>query len=249
MSGHSKWANIKHRKGRQDALRGKLFAKLAKGIEAAARSGGSDLDSNAALVQAVAKAKGQSMPNDNIDRAIKRGAGEVDGGAVYDELFYEGYGPGGVAVLVQILTDNRNRASSDVRVAFTRNGGNLGEPGSVSYLFDQKGLIVMTGDEDEIMMTALDAGAEDIRPAGGDELEVVTEAKDFQTVFKALEDGDQTLVRGEVTMLPQNTIDLDQDKANSLLRMMEALEDLDDVQEVYSNGDISDEVMEALSQQ
>jgi YebC/PmpR family DNA-binding regulatory protein len=247
MAGHSKWANIKHRKGRQDALRGKLFAKLAKGIEAAARAGGSDLDSNASLVQAVAKAKGQSMPNDNIDRAIKRGAGEMGGGAVYDELFYEGYGPGGVAILVQILTDNRNRASSDVRVAFTRNGGNLGEPGSVAYLFDQKGLIVMTGDEDEIMMTALDSGAEDIKESGEGEYEVITDPRDFRAVFNALSDSDQTLVRGEVTMLPQTNIDLNREKASTLLRMIEALEDLDDVQEVYNNGDISDEVMELLA--
>jgi YebC/PmpR family DNA-binding regulatory protein len=171
----------------------------------------------------------------------------MDGGAVYDELFYEGYGPGGVAVLVQILTDNRNRASSDVRVAFTRNGGNLGEPGSVAYLFDQKGLIVMTGNEDDIMVTALDAGAEDIKEAGAGEYEVITDPREFREVFNALSDSGQTLVRGEVTMLPQTNVDLDREKASTLLRMIEALEDLDDVQEVYNNGDISDEVMELLA--
>lgn len=246
MAGHSKWANIKHRKGRQDAARGKLFAKLAKGIEAAARAGGGDPEMNAALNTAVAKAKASSMPNDNIERAIKRGTGESDGAVVYDEFFYEGYGPGGVAVLVKVLTDNRNRTSSDVRVAFTRNGGNLGEPGSVAYLFEQKGYFLVPGDEDEVMMVALEAGAEDVRDAGDGKFEVITAPTDFGAVQAAIDAAGLVPEEADVTQLPDVSVPVDADTAPKVLRLIDALEDVDDIQDVYANFDISDEVMESL---
>jgi len=244
MAGHSKWANIKHRKGRQDAARGKLFAKLVKGIEAAARAGGGDPAANAALSQAIDKAKASSVPNDNIDRAIKRGSGEVEG-LHYEEMYYEGYGPGGVAVYVQVLTDNRNRASSDVRSAFSRNGGNLGEPGSVSYLFEQKGYLLVNGDEDTVMLAALEAGAEDI-VAAGDQFEVTSAASDYPQVRSALEAAGLTVESGEVTQLPKTTVPVDESTAPKVLRLVDALDDVDDVQQVYCNFDISDEVMAAL---
>lgn len=244
MAGHSKWANIKHRKGRQDAARGKLFAKLVKGIEAAARAGGGDPASNASLVQAIDKAKASSLPSDNIERAIKRGIGDVEG-ANYEEFFYEGYGPGGVALLVQILTDNRNRASSDVRASFSRNGGNLGEPGSVAYLFEQKGYLLVEGDEDEIMLAALDAGAEDVRPSDA-QFEVITSPSDYAVVRSALEAAGVEVASGEVTQLPSTTVPLDAATAPKVLRLVDALDDVDDVQTVYANFDISDDVMESL---
>lgn len=246
MSGHSKWANIKHRKGRQDAARGKLFAKLAKGIEAAARAGGGDVAMNATLATAVAKAKAGSMPNDNIERAIKRGVGEAGDGVVYDEFFYEGYGPGGVAILVKILTDNRNRASSDARAAFTRNGGNLGEPGSVAYLFEQKGYLVVAGDEDEVMLAALEAGAEDVREAGEGRFEVITAPSDFGVVLAGVEAAGLTVEEADVTHLPSVSVPVDAGTAPKVLRLIDALEDVDDIQDVYANFDISDEIMETL---
>ncbi len=246
MAGHSKWANIKHRKGRQDAARGKLFAKLAKGIEAAARQGGGDPSMNIALANAIDKAKSNSMPNDNIDRAIKRGSGESGDGVEFEEFWYEGYGPGGVAFYVHCLTDNRNRASSDVRVAFTRNGGSLGEPGSVGYLFEQKGMIVAKGDEDEVMLTALDAGAEDVRESG-DSYEIITAASDMPAVRAALKDAGVEVESAEVTQIPSTTIPVDAAGAERVLRMIDALEDLDDVQDVYANFDADDEVMEQLA--
>ena len=184
MSGHSKWSSIKHKKAAKDEKRGKAFGKLARFIEVAARDGGGDPAMNASLAVAVQKAKDASMPNDNIERAIKRGSGEIEG-ADYQEIWYEGYAPGGVALYVHILTDNRNRAASDVRTAFSRNGGSLGEPGSVAYLFEQKGYILVSGDEDEVMLTALDAGAEDVRPSG-DRFEIITAATDFGSVRDAL---------------------------------------------------------------
>lgn len=244
MSGHSKWANIKHRKGRQDALRGKLFAKLVKGIEAAARAGGGDPASNAALAMAIDKAKSQSLPNDNIDRAIKRGIGDIEG-ANYEEFYYEGYGPGGVALLVQILTDNRNRASSDVRTAFSRNGGNLGEPGSVAYLFEQKGYLLAAGSEDDIMMASLEAGAEDIR-VSGDQFEVITAPSDYPAVRGALDAAGIVVETGEVTQLPSMSVPVDEATAPKVLRLLDALDDVDDVQTVYCNFDMSDEVMASL---
>lgn len=244
MAGHSKWANIKHRKGRQDAARGKLFAKLVKAIEAAARAGGGDPAANAALTTAIDKAKAQSLPSDNIERAIKRGIGDIEG-AHYEEFFYEGYGPGGVALLVHILTDNRNRASSDVRAAFSRNGGNLGEPGSVAYLFEQKGYMIVDGDEDEIMMAALEAGAEDIRPSGS-QFEVITAPGDYPAVRAGLEAAGISIESGEVTQLPSNSVPVDESTAPKVLRLIDALDDVDDVQTVYCNFDMSDEVMATL---
>jgi YebC/PmpR family DNA-binding regulatory protein len=246
MAGHSKWANIKHRKGRQDAARGKLFAKLAKGIEAAARAGGGDPSMNAALNTAVAKAKASSMPNDNIERAIKRGTGEGGDAVVYDEFFYEGYGPGGVAILVKVLTDNRNRTSSDVRVAFTRNGGSIGEPGSVAYLFEQKGYFLVPGDEDEVMMVALEAGAEDVKDAGDGKYEIITAPTDFGAVQVALDEAGLVPEEADVTQLPDVSVPVDGDTAPKVLRLIDALEDVDDIQDVYANFDISDEVMESL---
>ncbi len=245
MAGHSKWANIKHRKGRQDAARGKLFAKLAKRIEVAAREGGGDPGFNPTLATAVDKAKAASMPSDNIDRAIKRGSGEV-AGAIYEEIWYEGYGPGGVALYVQILTDNRNRAASDVRSAFTRGGGNLGEPGSVGYLFSQKGQILLAGEEDEVMLTALDAGAEDVRDNGDGWFEIITSPSDLASVQAALTASGVAIDSADVTQLPSTTVPVEESDAKKLLRLIDALDDLDDVQAVFSNYDIDDEVMEKV---
>jgi YebC/PmpR family DNA-binding regulatory protein len=243
MAGHSKWANIKHRKGRQDAKRGKLFGKLAKAIEVAAREGGGNVDFNPTLATAVDKAKAASMPNDNIDRAIKRGTGEVEG-ATYEEFFYEGYGPGGVALYVHVLTDNRNRAASDVRSTFSKHNGNLGEPGSVGYLFEQKGLIVVSGDEDDVMLTALEAGAEDVRDAGEGSWEVITAAGDMRGVRDALSAGGFEVESADVTQLPSNLVPVEEGNAKKVLRLIDALDDLDDVQSVFSNYDIEDSVME-----
>ena len=244
MAGHSKWANIKHRKGRQDAKRGKLFAKLIKAIESAARNGGGDLTANPTLATAVQKAKDNSVPKDNIDRAIARGTGEIDG-VDYLETFYEGYAPGGVALYVQILTDNRNRAASEVRAAFTKNGGSLGEPGSVGYLFEQKGYILASGDEDTVMLAALDGGAEDIR-ADGDQWEVVSAPGDLAAVRTQLEDADVGIESSDVTYLPTTSVPVDEATAPKVLRLVDALEDLDDVQSVYANFDIPDSVFESL---
>ncbi len=245
MAGHSKWANIKHRKGRQDAARGKLFGKLAKAIEIAAREGGGNPDFNPTLATAVFKAKAASMPNDNIDRAIKRGTGEVEG-AIYEEIWYEGYGPGGVALYVQILTDNRNRAASEVRTAFTRSGGSLGEPGSVGYLFSQKGLVVASGDEDEVMLAALEAGAEDVVDNGDATFEVVTSPSDLGPVRTALEEAGIEVVSADVTQRPSTWIPVGESDARKLLRLIDALDDLDDVQSVHANYDIDDAVMESV---
>lgn len=247
MAGHSKWANIKHRKGRQDAARGKLFAKLARAIETEARKGGGDPASNYSLAAAVAKAKAASMPNDNIARAIKRGTGEV-AGVSYDELWYEGYGPGGVAVYVQVLTDNRRRAASDVRSAFTRHGGSLGEPGSVGYLFQPRGLIAAAGEEDEVLLTALEAGADDIRGTGLS-WEVITLPGVMTMVRDALEDSGVAVESAEMTQLPISEVPVDRRTAPRVLRLVDALEDLDDVQSVYSNFEIGDDVLEALASQ
>lgn len=245
MSGHSKWANIKHRKGRQDAARGKLFGKLAKAIEIAAREGGGNPEFNPTLATAIYKGKAASMPNDNIDRAVKRGTGEV-AGAQYEEIWYEGYGPGGVALYVQILTDNRNRAASDVRSTFTRSGGNLGEPGSVAYLFSQKGLIEAKGSEDEVLLAALEAGAEDVRDMGEGWFEVVTAPGDLQKVRKALETAGLELESADITQFPSTTVPVAEGDARKLLRLIDALDELDDVQAVFSNYDIDDEVMEKV---
>jgi YebC/PmpR family DNA-binding regulatory protein len=244
MSGHSKWATIKRKKGANDARRGKLFAKLVKTIEVAARQGGPNPDGNATLAQAIAKAKASSVPSENIDRAIKRGAGELDG-ADYEEIWYEGYGPGGVAFYCHILTDNRNRAASDVRAAFTRNNGALGEPGSVGYLFEPKGQVVVTGDEETAMLVALDAGAEDVR-SSGDVHEVITSSHDLFAVNDALIEAGLTVESAELVQLPSTTIAVDASTAAKVLRLVDALEDLDDVQMVYANYDIDDDVMAKL---
>ncbi len=241
MAGHSKWANIKHRKGRQDAKRGKLFAKLIRAIEVAARSGGGDPAANPTLNQAIQKARDASVPKDNIDRAIARGTGEVEG-VTYDEIWYEGYAPGGVAVYVQVLTDNRNRAASDVRSTFTRGGGSLGEPGSVSYLFETKGSILARGDEDAVMEAALEGGAEDVD--GSDGLwEITTDPADLQAVRAALEGAGVEIESADITQMPVTTVELDASKAQQVLRLVDALEDLDDVQSVYANFDIPDEIL------
>jgi YebC/PmpR family DNA-binding regulatory protein len=245
MAGHSKWANIKHRKGRQDAKRGKLFAKLAKTIEVAAREGGGNVEFNPTLATAVDKAKAADMPNDNIDRAVKRGTGEVEG-AAYEEYYYEGYGPGGVALYVHILTDNRNRAASDVRSTFTRHNSNLGEPGSVGYLFSQRGVILAKGSEEDVMLTALDAGAEDVRDAGEGMFEVVTEAGDLRQVRDALTTSGVGIESADVTQMPSTLVPVEESDAKRLLRLIDALDDLDDVQEVYSNYDIDESVMEKV---
>jgi YebC/PmpR family DNA-binding regulatory protein len=245
MAGHSKWANIKHRKGRQDAARGKLFGKLAKAIEIAAREGGGNPDFNPTLATAVFKAKAASMPNDNIDRAIKRGTGEVEG-AIYEEIWYEGYGPGGVAVYVQVLTDNRNRAASDVRSTFTRHNGNLGEPGSVGYLFTQKGLVVATGEEERVMLTALDAGAEDVEDNGDGTYEVITSPSDLATVREALQASGLGVESADITQRPSSWVPVGESEARKIFRLIDALDDLDDVQAVFSNYDIDDEVMERV---
>jgi YebC/PmpR family DNA-binding regulatory protein len=245
MSGHSKWATIKHKKGAKDIRRGQLFAKLARAVEVAARQGGPDPAGNALLAQAIEKAKSQSLPNDNIERAIRRGSGEA-GGANYEEIWYEGYAPGGVALYVQVLTDNRNRAASDVRSSFSRHGGNMGEPGSVAYLFEKKGYVLVTGEEDQVMMAALDAGAEDVRPSGA-QWEVIAAPADLRAVRAALESAGSAVESAEVTYLPNTLLPLGAEAARKVLRLVDALEELDDVQTVYGNFDISDEVMAALA--
>jgi YebC/PmpR family DNA-binding regulatory protein len=241
MSGHSKWANIKHRKGRQDARRGKLFAKLIRAVEAAARQGGADITGNAALATAVQKAKDASVPKDNIERAVARGAGDQDG-VQYEEIWYEGYAPGGVALFVLVLTDNRNRAASDVRAAFNRHNGSLGEPGSVGYLFEQKGYVLVEGDEDTVMLAALESGAEDVR-SSEDQWEVISAPGDLAAVRGALEAAGVTVDSAEVTQLPTVTVPVDAANAPKVLRLVDALEDLDDVQSVYANFDIPDDVL------
>lgn len=244
MAGHSKWANIKHRKGRQDAKRGKLFAKLIRAIEAAARQGGGDVSANPTLATAIQKAKDNSVPKDNIERAVARGSGAEEG-VVYDEVWYEGYAPGGVAVFVQVLTDNRNRAASDVRAAFNKNNGSLGEPGSVGYLFDQKGYLLARGDEDTVMMAALEGGADDVT-ATGDLWEIVCAPGDLGAVRAALEDAAVEIEQAEVTQLPSVSVAVDEAGATKVLRLVDALEDLDDVQAVFGNFDIPDEVLASL---
>jgi len=245
MAGHSKWANIKHRKGRQDARRGKLFAKLIRAIEAAARQGGGDVSANPTLATAVQKAKDASVPKDNIERAIARGSGAEEG-VVYDEVWYEGYAPGGVALYVHVLTDNRNRAASDVRAAFNKNGGSLGEPGSVGYLFEQRGYILASGDEDTVMMAALEGGADDVT-ASDASWEIICAPGDLGAVRAALEEAETTIEQAEVTQMPSVSVAVDESGATRVLRLVDVLEDLDDVQAVYGNFDIPDDVLASLS--
>lgn len=241
MSGHSKWANIKHRKGRQDAKRGKLFAKLIKGIEAAARTGGADPEGNPSLVTAIQKAKDASVPKDNIDRAIARGSGDADG-VDYEEFWYEGYAPGGVALYVHILTDNRNRAAAEVRSTFTKNGGSLGEPGSVAYLFEQKGYLLVTGDEDSVLMAALEGGADDVEEAG-EQWEITCAAGNLAAVRSTLEESGVAIDQGDVTQIAAISVPLNAVTAAKVLRLVDALEDLDDVQALHANFDIPDEIL------
>ena len=241
MSGHSKWSTIKRKKGAKDAARGQLFAKLARAIEVSAREGGGDVEANYSLASAVEKAKAASMPHENIQRAIRRGAGDLEG-VTYDEIWYECYAPGGVALYVQCLTDNRNRVASDVRAAFTRNNGNMGEPGSVSYLFEQKGYLLASGEEDDVMAAAIDGGAEDVRPSG-EQWEIITAPGDLKAVKQALDNADIACDTAEVTQLPTTTVPVGSDNAAKVLRLLDALDELDDVQSVFANFDISDEVM------
>jgi YebC/PmpR family DNA-binding regulatory protein len=245
MSGHSKWSTIKRKKGAADAKRGALFGKLSKAITVAAREGGGDVEMNPALGLAVQKAKAGNMPNDNIQRAIDKGTGAGAEADTYERITYEGYAPGGVAVLVDVLTDNRNRAASDVRYIFSKNGGKLGTSGSVAYLFERKGVILApkdTADEDELMEAALEAGAEDVEEQEND-YRVVTTPEDLTAVREALYGAGIDYENAEITMEAQNSIDLDAGTARQTLRLIDALEENDDVQEVYANFDISDEVM------
>jgi YebC/PmpR family DNA-binding regulatory protein len=248
MSGHSKWATTKHKKAVIDARRGKLFAKLIKNIEVAARQGGGDPDANPTLYDAVLKAKKSSVPNDNIDRAIKRGSGAEAGGAAYETIMYEGYGPNGVALLIECLTDNRNRAAAEVRVAVTRNGGTMADPGSVSYLFNRQGVIIVNktdASEDSVLEATLEAGAEEVNDLG-DSLEIVCEAGDVVAVRTALQQAGIDYQSAEATFLPSMTVPLDEDAATKVFRILEALEDSDEVQNVFANFDVSDEVLESL---
>ncbi|HIZ34990.1 MAG TPA: YebC/PmpR family DNA-binding transcriptional regulator [Candidatus Ruania gallistercoris] len=251
MSGHSKWATTKHKKAAIDAKRGKLFARLIKNIEVAARTGGGDPAGNPTLYDAIQKAKKSSVPGDNIDRAVKRGSGLEGGGADYQTVMYEGYAPGGVAVLVECLTDNRNRAASDVRVAFTRNGGSLADPGSVSYLFSRKGVILVPKadgvEEDDVLAAVLEAGAEEVNDHG-EMFEVVSEATDLVEVRTALQAAGLDYDSAEAQFVPATQIDVDADGARKVLRLIDALEDSDDVQNVFANFDASDEVLAELEQ-
>jgi YebC/PmpR family DNA-binding regulatory protein len=248
MAGHSKWANIRLRKGKQDAERGKVFTKLSREIIVAAREGGGNPDANARLRLAVQKARDASMPQDKIKNAIQRGTGEVEG-AHYEEIVYEGYGPGGTAVMVEVMTDNRNRTVSEIRNIFSRAGGSLGENGCVAWVFDRKGFISIPKDgldEDTVMMAALDAGAEDVR-AEEESFDVITEPEDLNTVRQALANAAIPFLTAEVTRLPKNTVSLSGKEAQQMLRLMETLEDHDDVQSVHANFDISESVMAALT--
>ncbi|MFM7597636.1 MAG: YebC/PmpR family DNA-binding transcriptional regulator [Actinomycetota bacterium] len=249
MSGHSKWATTKHKKAVVDARRGKLFARLIKNIEVAARQGGGDPAGNPTLYDAVQKARKNSVPLDNIERAIKRGSGAEAGGADYQTIMYEGYGPSGVAVLVECLSDNRNRAASEVRVAMTRNGGSMADPGSVSYLFSRKGVVMVPRadgvDEDAILSAVLEAGAEEVNDLG-DTFEVISEAGDVVAVRTALQSASIDYDSAEATFVPSMQVQVDEDTARKVFRLVEALEDSDDVQNVYTNVDVSDEVLAAL---
>ena len=247
MSGHSKWHSIKHKKGAVDAKRGKTFTKLIKEITVAARLGGKDPDSNPRLRTAIAAAKAENMPKDNIERAIKKGTGELEG-TVYEEITYEGYGPGGVAVMVNVLTDNKNRAVADIRHIFEKYGGSLGAAGCVSWMFTQKGVIIFPKDqtdEEKLFEVALDAGADDIKE-GENEFEVNVDPASFESVKNALENSELKYSLAEITMVPSNTVNLDDKKAQQMLTLMELLEDNDDVNNVYANFDIPDAVMEGL---
>lgn len=248
MSGHSKWATTKHKKAVIDAKRGKLFAKLIKNIEVAARMGGVDLEGNPTLYDAVQKAKKQSVPNKNIDSAVKRGGGLEAGGADYETIMYEGYGPNGVAVLIECLTDNRNRAASDVRVAMTRNGGNMADPGSVSYMFTRKGVVIVPKGElteDDVLGAVLEAGAEEVNDLG-ETFEVISEATDLVAVRTALQEAGIDYDSADSSFVPSVQVELDEDGARKIFKLIDALEDSDDVQNVFANFDVADDIMAAI---
>ncbi len=247
MSGHSKWASIKHKKGALDAKRGKIFTKIIKEITVAARIGGGDPDGNPRLRTAILTAKGQNMPADNITRAIKKGTGELEG-VQYEEIIYEGYGPGGAAIFLEAMTDNKNRTVSEIRAALGKAGGNLGENGCVSWIFEQKGLITVkteTKGEEELMELAIEAGADDMKTVD-DQYEITTSVESFEDVRKALEDAGIKLETAELTRIPSNTVEMDEKKGKALLKLMDILDDHDDIQKAYSNFDISDDVMNAI---
>ena len=247
MSGHSKWSSIKHKKGATDAKRGKIFTKLIKEITVVARTGGGDPDANPRLRTAIAAAKSENMPKDNIERAIKKGTGELEG-VNYEESTYEGYGPGGAAVFIESVTDNKNRAVADIRHIFSKNGGNLGENGCVAWMFDKKGYIAIEKkavDEDSLMETAIEAGAEDVREDNGS-FEIVTEPDDFESVKTAIDKAAIPYIDAEITMLPQSTTNLEGKQALQMVKLMEALDDCEDVQKVYTNADIPEEIVRDL---
>ncbi|MGZ4150976.1 MAG: YebC/PmpR family DNA-binding transcriptional regulator [Actinomycetota bacterium] len=250
MSGHSKWSTIKRKKGAADAKRSNMFAKLLRAVEVAAREGGGSVDGNMTLASAVEKAKDASVPNENIERAIKRGTGELEGGAKYEEVAYEGYGPGGVALFVECLTDNRNRTAQDVRHAFTRNGGNLGETGSTAWMFQRRGVVQIeksaAPDADKLLELALEAGAEDLADAEST-WEIRTDPTSLVQVRDAIDAAGIPMLSAELTMLPQNTVPVEGGQAKQVLALLEALEDLDDVQNVYANFDISDAVLAEMA--
>ncbi|MDY6970801.1 MAG: YebC/PmpR family DNA-binding transcriptional regulator [Thermodesulfobacteriota bacterium] len=248
MSGHSKWSSIKHKKGATDAKRGKVFSRLIKEITVAARLGGGDPNGNPRLRSAIAAAKAENMPKENIERGIKKGTGELEG-VSYEEVNYEGYGPGGVAVLVDCLTDNKNRAVADVKHLFERHGGRLGEPGCVAYMFEQKGMIVFDKenvDEEQLLNLTLEAGAEDIREEETG-FEVITDVSAFESVKDAIDGAGLSYNLAEITMIPKTTVEVEAKKVHQMLNLMQALEDVDDVSHVYANFDIPDEVLEALT--
>ncbi|GAA2013474.1 YebC/PmpR family DNA-binding transcriptional regulator [Nakamurella flavida] len=252
MSGHSKWATTKHQKAAKDAKRGKLFAKLIKNIEVAARTGGGDPDGNPTLWDAIQKAKKTSVPNENIDRAVKRGSGADGGGVDYQSITYEGYGPAGVAMMIECLTDNKNRAASEVRVAVTRNGGNMADPGSVAYLFSRKGVVVVPREhngaevtEDDLTLAVLEAGAEEVNDTG-ESFEVISEATDLMAVRTAVKDAGIEYDSADPTFIPSLQVPLDIEAARKYIKLIDAIEELDDVQNVYTNADISDEIAEQL---
>ncbi|MEO6701461.1 MAG: YebC/PmpR family DNA-binding transcriptional regulator [Jatrophihabitantaceae bacterium] len=248
MSGHSKWATTKHKKAVIDAKRGKMFAKLIKNIEVAARTGGGDPAGNPTLYDAIQKARKTSVPLDNIERAVKRGSGAEAGGADWQTIMYEGYGPSGVAVLIECLTDNRNRAAGEVRIAMTRNGGNMADPGSVAYLFTRKGVVIVAKNgltEDDVLGAVLEAGAEEVNDLG-EEFEVICEATDLVTVRTALQDAGIDYESADSSFLPSVQVPLDEEGARKVFKLIDALEDSDDVQNVFANFEVSDEVMAAV---
>ncbi len=249
MSGHSKWATTKHKKAVIDSRRAKNFAKLIKGIEVAARNGGADISGNPTLFDAIAKAKKSSMPADNIERAVKRGAGLESGGADWQTIMYEGYGPNGVALMIECLSDNRNRAASEVRVAVTRNGGSMADPGSVSYMFNRKGVVIVSKaagiTEDKILEHVLDAGAEDVTDLG-ESFEIVSEPSDLVAVRTALQGAGIDYESADTSFLPSVSVPLDAEGAAKVFALIDAIEELDDVQNVFGNFDVSDEVMASL---